>query len=225
MNSVSNDSIIKGIISKLKRIRDLAKVTDTVSKANSLREIYEETRSHINSLGYYDIVRLMPYTSKLSTWDDVTQVTWKIVAGCDSAIAALETLLAKIPLETKDKLESLKEELSSIENIDFDIQRNLDEAIKECEMGHYLASALISSRVIVYILSKVKGKTDEDRVKNLVEQNLIPKDRKDEIMELMKASRLARNLLSHRVDIDPRIEDTLIVVSNAIKLTKILTKL
>jgi len=221
MNGVSEDSIIKGIISKLRKIGELVEKATPI-ELEHLEKLYMETRDRINALGYYELGHLMPY---LSFKETSVSRRMKIIVGCEAAIEALEALLAKIPLETKDKLESLKKELSSIENIDFDIQRNLDEAIKECEMGHYLASALISSRVIVYILSKIKGKTDEDKVKNLVEQNLIPKDRKDEIMELMKASRLARNLLSHRVDIYPRIEDTLIVVSNAIKLTKILTKL
>lgn len=52
--------------------------------------------------------------------------------------------------------------------------KNLSEAITEAEQGHFLASAMISSRVIRYIVDNIPGERDEDKVEYLVESGAIP---------------------------------------------------
>jgi len=129
--------------------------------------------------------------------------------------------------EVLDKLASLREGLEKLVDIGLDVvvERNLKEAIEEVEHGHNLASAMISSRIIRYIIDKIPGGRDEEKIENLVQKGLIPRDRKDEQKQLLTALRLSRNFLSHRIDISPEVEDTLMLLGGAFKLSKILTKL
>jgi len=65
------------------------------------------------------------------------------------------------------------------------------------EYGHYLATALIASRVIRYIIDQIPGRNDEEKLENLTRLNIINKKRKDEKKRFIHASRLSRNFLSH----------------------------
>jgi hypothetical protein len=52
-------------------------------------------------------------------------------------------------------------------------------AIEESEQTHHLASALIASRVIIYVLEKIPGKSDGEKIDNLFQKGLIPEKRED----------------------------------------------
>ena len=107
--------------------------------------------------------------------------------------------------------------------LDEDLYRNLVEAILECGEGHWLASAMIVSRSITYMIEQMGGKrrSTEELVKNLVKIGLIPKDREDEQRKLIMAIRTARNFLAHRVDVYAGPEDALMLLGAAVKLAKI----
>lgn len=107
--------------------------------------------------------------------------------------------------------------------LDQNVYKNLLEAISEYEEGSYLASALIVSRAITYMIEKLGGKRKpvEEFVEELVKTGLIPKDRKDEQRELLIAIRMARNFLAHRVDVYAKPEDVLILLGGAVKLARI----
>jgi len=122
-----------------------------------------------------------------------------------------------------DKLCSLKRELDYLEQkgLDITIVRNLREVIMEAEQGHHLASAMISSRVIRYVIDRIPGKTDEEKIKYLTGRGVVPKDQKDKQRQVMSVMRLSRNFLSHRIDLFPDSGNVLILIGGAFNLAKI----
>jgi len=130
-----------------------------------------------------------------------------------------------VPALSKDQmgeLRSLKEESQKVEDIE--LQKNLLKAIEEYEQTHYLASALIASRVIIHILEKIPGKKDEEKLDNLFQQGLIP-EKKDFKSSILRACRLARNAFSHRISIFPDPDEALSILANSVTLSKLATKL
>ncbi|RLE85100.1 MAG: hypothetical protein DRJ67_09450, partial [Thermoprotei archaeon] len=96
------------------------------------------------------------------------------------------------------------------------------EAIAEAEWGHYLASAMIASRVIRYIVDKIPGKRDEDKVEYLVESGVVSRDRKDIQKQVITSMRISRNFLSHRVDLFPDSGEALMLLGGAFSLARLM---
>ena len=204
-----------------------------VARLKSLVEEYERLRysliyskdEHISKIS--DII---PYIidewekkSSLSP-DDAKRILDKLFIGCDAIERGLETLLHPvIEPETLDKLRSLREKLEELEKKDLDLNlaRNLREAIAELEQGHHLASTMISARVVRYIVENLPGRDDDEKVENMVEKGIVHKDRKDEQKKLLTTMRLARNYLSHRVDLFPEPQDALLLLAGAFKLAEL----
>ena len=151
-----------------------------------------------------------------------------ILIGCQTAEKGLEAKLKpKVEPEVIDRLDSIRNELSGFEEkgLDLNLIRNIQTAIEEAEQGHYLASAMISSRAIAYTSDQITGKNDEEKVQYLVDNGIIQKDRKDEQKQLMSSMRLSRNFLSHRIDIFPDPGNVLMLIGGAVTLSKILLSL
>jgi hypothetical protein len=79
---------------------------------------------------------------------------------------------------------------------------------------------MISARVVRYIVENLPGRDDE-KVENMVEKGIVHKDRKDEQKKLLTTMRLARNYLSHRVDLFPEPQDALLLLAGAFKLAEL----
>lgn len=146
---------------------------------------------------------------------------------CHALISSLEVLLKpKIPLDTITKLGSLREELKKLEDgLKPEVSSDLNEAIGEMEQGHSLAASMIASRIICYVLDKIQGKDDDEKVGKLVEFGIIEKERKDEKERFVSASRLSRNLLSHIPGLCPKPDEALQLVSSAVTFTRYLAAL
>jgi hypothetical protein len=140
----------------------------------------------------------------------------KLDIECDKAIGVLESIATPLSKEVLDKLTSLRKELEKLSGIlDINYERNFLEAINEYEKEDYLASALISSRVIIYALEQIPGKPDEVKVKFLQEKGIIEKGRKDVHESIIKASRKARNFFSHDIKVFPTPSEALSLLSDA----------
>ena len=107
---------------------------------------------------------------------------------------------------------------------DINYKRNLSEAIDEYEKGDFLASALITSRVIIYALGQIPGESDEEKVKFLREKGIIEKGRKDVHESIIKASRRARNFFSHDIKVFPTPSEALSLLGDAIGILGIVSK-
>jgi len=167
----------------------------------------------------------MPLISKPQDYffQDMERVKVEIQAKGSKALAFL--IMAIMPALSKDqvdKLRSLREELEKI--VEPNCQKNLLKAIEEYEQAHHLASALIASRVVVNNLEKIPGKNDEEKVSYLFQKGLIAEKREDAKSSILRACRLARNILSHRIDIFPEPDEALSLLANSVTLSKVTSK-
>jgi len=150
----------------------------------------------------------------------------KIDIECDKALGVLESIATPLSKDELDKLTALREELEKLSEVlpDINYERNLSEAIDEYEKGDYFASALISSRVIIYALNQIPGKSDEEKVNFLHEKGIIEKGRKDIHESIIKAGRLARNVFSHDIKVFPTLSDAHSLLGEAFKILEIVSK-
>jgi len=149
----------------------------------------------------------------------------KIVLECEKIIGFLKSKVSPLPQEQEIKLESLRKELLSLQLLDEAYERNIEEAIKECEEGHFLASAMISSRIIQCILDKIKGKNIEEKNKFLKEIGIIEKDNKGEITTefIQKAAKKSRNYFTHNINAFASCSDAIELLGICIKLLKVMS--
>ena len=128
----------------------------------------------------------------------------------------------------KNKIESLNEELDEFEKVGCDniILKNLKEALEEAESKHHLACGIIAARTILYVIEKFEGKTDEEKLSNLVKLEVINKDEKSKetSKSFLDAAKSARNAISHKIDYFPKGSDSISLLSYAFRMTNIFNK-
>ena len=135
---------------------------------------------------------------------------------CDQLIAYIGSSLSP---EDSEKLNIIRGQLEHLKGIvHLNLIQNLNEATTECESGHFLASTLITARVIAYILSKIPGKRIEDKIEFLRDNGILPKDREDLKEFILKAEKKQRDYLSHDIHVFPKVSDALGMLSDALKL-------
>lgn len=192
------------------------------SEFEALVEEYEDAKNHFDKIKSDSKIELR----SIYTLDD-TRILRKVLIQmpieCDKALGVLRKLAAPaLTPDVIDKLNSIRQELEKI-SIDINYEKNLEEAIKECEQDHYLASALIFSRVVIYSLNKIPGGTDEEKLESLKSNKKIGAGRKDEESQFLKASRRARNFFSHRIDTFPSPEEALSLLSDCVRIVKLVS--
>jgi cell fate (sporulation/competence/biofilm development) regulator YlbF (YheA/YmcA/DUF963 family) len=143
----------------------------------------------------------------------------EIDVECDKAIGALESMAAPLSEDDLDKLTALKEHLEKLSEVlpDINYEINVNEAINEYERGAYLASALISGRVILYALNQIRGESAEKKVRFLRDKGLIEEGRKKDVYEsIINADKRARDLYSYDITMFPSSSDALLLLDDAI---------
>lgn len=195
---------------------------------------------YIKSIFSSEPPSLKSYLS-LSDIDVALSMVERAERGCSIIISICESLLkSKTPQEFLDKLNQLRDEIEKMEKELLEEEefliKNIHKALEEYEQGHFLASALIASRVIMYVFEQIptpeEGREAQKsldlarlKVEALIEKGVVDKDRKDEQESFMRASKQARNILSHRAYIFPEIEETLMLIASAITFCKYLIRL
>ncbi|HUV80631.1 MAG TPA: hypothetical protein VMW40_07430 [Candidatus Bathyarchaeia archaeon] len=167
-----------------------------ISGLGSLIEEFKDAKTHFERIRYKHKFAVYLQSIEMLRAPNNIVVLRVIEIECDKAIGVLESIATPLPKDELDKLTALREELEKLSEIlpDINYERNLSEAIDEYEKGDYFASALISSRVIIYALNQIPGKSDEEKAKFLREKGIIEKGRKDTHVSILKAGRLARNV-------------------------------
>lgn len=86
---------------------------------------------------------------------------------CDKALGILKNKLTVPLTETqKNKLSSLRDQVNTLD-LDSYFEKNIKLAVEHFEKGDFLACSLISSRIIVYCMTKIPLKqTQSDNKKN-----------------------------------------------------------
>jgi hypothetical protein len=154
----------------------------------------------------------------------------KAEKGCSIIISVCEDLMKpNIPPASIDRLNQLLAEVEKIEKElpaeEIFLADNIRMAIQEYEQGHFLASALIASRIIVYVYENIPSEEAqkdrfEQKLQTLIKKGVIDKDRKDEQKLFLRAAVHARNYLSHNIKIFPHVEEALSLISSAITFCK-----
>jgi len=229
---------IYDILSKLENIRIQAQ-SGLVPEFNKVQEIMQAEREKIQEtimlLDEYNQSRIevdkvvkfsIPYFSRPNTLSEAKGVLRQVSVECDEVIGVLRSLIIPVSPEDADKLNKLRAEIAEVTiKLDPAYEKNLNQAINEYEKGDYLASALITARVIIYILSQIEGKTDEEKIRFLQDRNIIKKDREDMREFIIKASKKARHFFSHDIKIFADPSDAIGMLGDSVKLLKIWAKL
>ncbi|MCD6371862.1 MAG: hypothetical protein J7L39_04060, partial [Candidatus Aenigmarchaeota archaeon] len=158
--------------------------------------------------------------------DDVTAFISKIIRRLEDAYYSLSLLLEpQLSENEKQRINSLRNELEEMEEgeYEFNLIQNLKEALKEAESNHYLASSMISARVILYCIEQIKGKNDEDKVNELTTLGIIPKDEKSKETSkwFLKAVKSARHAISHKISLFPLPSDMFSILGDTFKIVKL----
>jgi len=196
-----------------------------ISGLGSLIVEFKDAKTHFEGIRYKHKFAVYLQSIEMLRAPNKIEVLRVIEIECDKAIGVLESIATPLSKEDLDKLTSLRKELEKLSGIlDINYERNFLEAINEYEKEDYLASALISSRVIIYALEKIPGKTDEVKVEFLQEKGIIEKGRKDVHESIIKASRKARNFFSHDIKVFPTPSEALSLLSDAMGILEKVSK-
>ena len=237
------DPEIAGVLSQFKSIKNHAGVVRNSIAQARYPNFLAEVVVLINDFNYatVDFNRIMEEQEINSSIPniDIDQVKITITPeyqkallrgldiGCAKAIAILENLVFTLPKDELDKLTALRTELEKLSEAlqDINYERNLKEAIDEYEKRDFLASALISSRVIIYALDQIPRKNVNEKVKFLQDEGIIEKDRKDVREFIIKANKKARNFFSHDIKVFSEASDAISLLGDAIAILRIINKL
>lgn len=240
---------IKGQKIKLEKCKEGHSYFYEIPSLEKIIDDYELIRVEISSCSELNqFISLLPYISKdflyskdwqgrsilkVSLYNNEINKALSILEiierRCHALLTSLEVLLKpEVPLKVTTQLGLLKEELEKIKDeLKTEVYIDIKEAISEMEQGHNLAATMIASRVIRYVLDKIKilGENDEKKVNKLLELKIIEKERKDELQRFMNASKLSRDILSHRAGFRLEPEEALQLVSSAVIFAKYLVKI
>lgn len=145
----------------------------------------------------------------------------KITINCETALGYLGAITSPISADDKDRLNSLRQQIEPLERFNENLFKHVTTTIEEYEKGHYLASALLAGKIVVYVLEQLLGETDEDKANELVKSNLLDEKIKP---NFLKGARRARGYFTHDIAAIPLPQDALSLVSDACDLSLKLKK-
>jgi len=225
---------VRGVLSQFKTIVEFARnLRTSPSLIKPPKERVEALiAEYTNALQLFEMIRVklhletyLLYIESCGVETCPMSILQSIEIECKKAIGVLESIAIPLPKEDMDKLSSIREELKELSvklpNVYF--EKNIDEAIKEYEQRHFLASALISGRVLTYALDQISGKSIEEKIETLQEQGVIDKERKDLQEAVTKADKKARNFFSHDIRVTPSSSDALSLLGDTLKMLKYVT--
>lgn len=140
---------------------------------------------------------------------------------CATAIGFLEALVSPIPTADKDKLDSLRHEITSLEGFNGNLFTHVSGAISEYEGAHYLASALLAGKSVIYAWEQFPGKTSEEKASKLLQAKLLKEDLKG---QFLRAEKKARNYFTHDISAIPQPQEALVLVADACNLSMVLMR-
>ena len=181
---------------------------------------YEEARARFSWLAGSEAPTLA-YIDEAEAGKAPLKSLERLKHECEMAVTFLESLLYELTPDEVDKLNSLRNELNSIKAIDLGIHLHLENALMEYENRHYLSVAILSGKVIVYVLEQIRGKSYEEKLKELESRNILPKDLK---ADFLNAAKRARNYYTHNIDTSPVASDALDMLAKSFQFANILKK-
>jgi len=229
---MSSEAGIKSLIARFMEIRNKARTlsenaapitralyTQLDFQTKALIESYETARNMFATVSNYEIVlNFLQYDQSVA---EVAQLD-KLSIECAAAIGFLETLRSPIPTADKDRLKSLRDQIASLEAFNENLFRHVSYAISEYEKAHYLASALLAGKCVIFAWEQFPGKDREEKVSNLVQSKLLEEKLRE---QYLKAEKSARNYFTHDISAIPQPQDALALVAQACNLSMTLMTL
>lgn len=177
-----------------------ATIRDMEIRINKLKKTSEQLIKSYNS-NYYDIAKMADVNLKYIQFDNMESALNILITECDKVIGALQGEESALTSMEQKKQEELRKEVAeTCKNLDPLYEENLNEALDELEGGHFLASALITSRVVDYTLKQLKIQEDKQEIKKLIKTVTDEKSNTILKQQTETISRLSRNLYNHRID-------------------------
>jgi hypothetical protein len=215
---VKRFSEIRNITSNVLLIADSMDPYQLSKQAKALVESYEIGRNMFTTITT-DI--LLAYLQHTPGGENVGLLQ-QLSVECATAVGFLETLSSPIPTADKDKLESLRGEVNSLEVFDGRLFTHVNGAISEYESAHYLASALLAGKSVVYAWEQFPGKSSEEKASKLIQAKLLKDDLKG---QFLRAEKKARNYFTHDISAIPQPQEALALVADACNLSMTLMRL
>jgi hypothetical protein len=148
-----------------------------------------------------------------------------IEAECDKGIEALRSLPAARSEAELEQLATIKNQLVDLSGALSDIngELHLTEALNEYERGSYLASALLSSRVLLYAVDHFCADSEADPEQSTDVEKLSYENLTNVCESLRSAGAKAKVFFSTDLTIFPSSSDALSLLSDAIELLSLLS--
>ena len=211
----------------IQRQHTAEKLNSIIMEYNKAVPQFEKIRDKYNLEIIIQEISSFRYPAAASS-DDIMKLTQQLIAECEQAIGALETIQIFPQQRTyTNQLNDLRNELKKVSKAikNQDYVKNLEVAIKEFEVGHHLASILISGRVIMYLIDQLPGKSIDDKVDNLVKKRVISGKDTDLKKRILKADKVVRNLFTHNIKAFPEASEALSLLADATKILQGLSKI
>ena len=200
---------------KLEKVSEY--ILDSNSQARALIKSVENVRATAKELGL-----TLP---EIDIRGEPRAALRQIIVMLDSAIGFVGEAKSNLSAEEKDTLGYLRKETIEVcRNLDINFEKNLTLAIESAEAGDFLGSALITSRIIAFVLDRIDGKEINDKIATLIAIGAMKEDRDDVNQSILKANKKVRNFLTHRIDTLADASDALSLLGDCIKILKLYTK-
>jgi hypothetical protein len=213
----------KGILRKKHKFQDRkANVSN-----NSQRVALNRGLSELNSAGHLLIEEFNKISSNIQ-FKKYSDSLHSLEIEITSQIFAIEKNMPK-KLENITKIEPIRERIISL-NFDNITEKNLLSGLKSIESQDFLGSFLISGRIIVHFINKIRGETKKEKLESLEKEDEIrtskeDKDRADKkmfdkLLEEHMPQKKYRDFASHQVTYFPDMEESMRELSHAIEIAK-----
>ena len=205
---------------------------DLESMKNLLRS-YENARINIESIrtSIDFSLDMMIIPEKSFDQAETEGILYLIKTQCEKALGVLKSKISvKLTEKQKDQLNFIRKEIKEID-LDLKYNKNIELTITHLEKGDYLASALITSRIIVYLFDQIPKDNSENskekiksKIKYLISRGIIDKKQKDQKERIFKYVNSARNYLVHELSYFPEFSDCVTLLGDCVNILKILKK-
>lgn len=147
----------------------------------------------------------------------------EIEGECERAIGVLESMVSPFSKDELEQLLALKQRLRALRgSLEAGYEYHLGEALNEYERGLYLASALIASRAILFVLHQRFGESLDEKLHAAqleVPTAAAPADRAD---AALTAYQRAKEVFDYDLTIVPTSAEALALLNDAVELADLL---
>jgi hypothetical protein len=190
---------------------------------NGILSTFDDVITRAKELG----IKIEPPSNKLS----VEGMCRKLIVHCDCIITTIEYSITPLSTKQKDNLDSFKKEVGQIcRLLDYNFEVSINKSIQSLNEGDNLGSSLITAKILDYMLSQlasnnnIDGKNITDKIKTLVDEDIIDADKEIITKLIIKTDKKVRNALVHNISYHPDTAEALSLLGDCVSVMKIYAK-